>query len=61
MPTIPETCEFLASADQVRLTTQTNGDKIHIHGIRLGEDNAAVLAYLINKSDNHLKIEIREA
>ena len=61
MFTIPESCEFKVVADQIRLTTQTNGDKIHIHGLQLGENAAASLAYLINKTDNHLKIEIKEA
>ena len=59
--TIPDNCEFEIGADQVRLTTQTNGDAIVIKGIHLGEENAAALAYLINKTSNHLKIEIREA
>jgi len=61
MPEIPESCEFTAGADQVRLTTQTNGDVILIKGIHLGEEAAAALAYLINKTSNHLKIEIKEA
>ena len=60
MPEIPDKCEFETTADQVRLTTQTNGDVILIKGIHLGEDNSAALAYLINKTTNHLKIEIKE-
>ena len=60
MPIIPDKCEFEAGADQVRLTTQTNGDVIFIKGIHLGEDASATLAYLINKTNNHLKIEIKE-
>ncbi|KKN75804.1 hypothetical protein LCGC14_0376800 [marine sediment metagenome] len=58
---ISDKCEFTTGADQVRLTTQTNGDTIHIRHIHLGADAAAALAYLINKTDNHLKIEIKEA
>lgn len=61
MPMIPDTCEFEAGADQIRLTTRKNGDVIHIKHIQLGFDAAAALAYLINKADNHLKIEIKEA
>ena len=61
MPEIPDMCEFMAGADQVRLTTKTNGDAIHISHVQLGKDAAAALAYLINKTDNHLKIEIKEA
>ena len=60
MPEIPDKCEFETGSDQVRLTTQTNGDSILIKGIHLGEDNSAALAYLINKTTNHLKIEIKE-
>lgn len=60
MAEIPDTCEFQAGADQVRLTTQTNGDTIFIKGVHLGEDAAAALAYLINKTSNHLSIEIKE-
>jgi len=60
MPEIPDKCEFETTADQVRLTTQTNGDVILIKGIHLGEENAAALAFLINSTSNHLKIEIKE-
>ena len=58
---IPTKCEFEVGVDQVRLTTQTNGDVIFIKGIHLGENNAAALSYLINKVSNNLKIEIKEA
>jgi len=61
MPEIPDKCEFETVADQIRLTTQSNGDTIHIKGIHLGRDEAAALAYLINNTQNHLKIEIKEA
>ena len=58
---IPDKCVFEAGADQVRLTTKTNGDAIHITHLQLGKDAAAALAYLINNTDNHLKIVIKEA
>jgi len=58
---IPDTCEFLVGADQIRLTTQTNGDHILFHKVHLEKDAAAALAYLINSTSNHLKIEIKEA
>jgi len=61
MVEIPDTCEFNAGADQVRLMTQTNGDSITMKGLNLDKDQAASLAYLINDTDNHLKIEIKEA
>jgi len=58
---IPDTCEFTVGADNVRLTTLTNGDSILIQRINLDADNAAALAHLINRTQNHnLKIEITE-
>ena len=60
MAEIPDTCEFEVGADQIRLKTQTNGDQINIMGIHLGAGAAAALAYLINSTNNHLKIEIKE-
>lgn len=60
MVEIPDTCEFTVGADQIRLTTQTNGDNIAIRSVHLGKDAAAALAYLINKTNNHLSIEIKE-
>jgi hypothetical protein len=60
MPTIPEICEFEVGADQIRLTTQTNGDVILIKGVHLGIEPAAALAFLINKTTNHLKVKIKE-
>ena len=59
MATIPDTSEFEVGADQVRLTTQTNGDTILIRGLHLGKDPAASLAYLINDTTNHLMVEIK--
>jgi hypothetical protein len=58
MPQIPEKCEFDVEHDQIELKTQTNGDYIEIRKVRLGQDAAAALAYLIN-ADNHLSIEIK--
>lgn len=60
MAQIPDTCEFEAGADQVRFTTQTNGDTILIKGLHLNKDQAASLAYLINDTTNHLSIEIKK-
>jgi len=58
--TIPDKCTFEVGTDQIRLSTQTNGDTIYIKGVHLGEENAAALAYLINMSQNHLKVVIKE-
>jgi len=60
MPDIPDKCVFETGADQVRLTTQTNGDTIYFKGIHLGEGNAGALAYLIN-NPGRLKVVIKEA
>jgi len=58
---IPDTCEFAVGSDMIRLTTQTNGDSVTIKGINLNSANAAALAHLINRTENHnLKIEIKE-
>jgi hypothetical protein len=58
---IPDVCEFTVGSDMVRLITQTNGDSVTIKGINLDSANAAALAHLINRTENHnLKIEIKE-
>lgn len=59
--TIPDECAFEVGADKIRLTTQTNGDAILIRGIHLGSEAAATLAHLINNTENHLEIKIKEA
>jgi len=61
MVEIPNICEFEVGADQLQFTTQTNGDKIRFRGIHLSELEAAALAIMINKPDNRLRIEIKEA
>jgi len=58
--TIPDECIFDVGADQIRLSTQSNGDTIFIKGIHLGAEQAATLAHLINASNNHLKVKIKE-
>lgn len=40
--------EFQVLSDQIKFTTQTNGDRIEIKGIHLGKTDAANLAELIN-------------
>jgi len=57
---ISDECIFQVGADQIRLSTQTNGDSITIRGIHLGAEQAATLAHLINSTQNHLKIKIKE-
>ena len=60
MPTIPTNCEFEISADQILLTTRTNGDKVECKHMHLGEEAAGALAYMINSATT-LKVEIKVA
>jgi len=43
-------CEFDVPLDNMILQTRTNGDRIEIRGIHLGEAEAANLAQLVNSS-----------
>lgn len=57
---VNETCEFETKADQIRFRTQTNGDRIHIEGVHLTQEQATSLAWLVNADDNAiLKVEIK--
>ncbi len=51
--------EFTITPDQLYFATQVNGDKIVIANITLDADQAAAMAYLINKPDA-LKVEIKK-
>ena len=51
--------EFTVTSDQLYFSTQVNGDKIVMTNIVLNADQAAAVAYLINKSDP-LKVEIKK-
>lgn len=58
---IDDKCEFTTTADQVELRTKTNGDLVIIRGVHLTPEQAASLAYLVNKgAASTLKIEITE-
>ena len=57
---IPSTCEFDVGTDKITFVTQINGDKITIWGVHLGAAAAASLTYLINQTQNHLSVEIKE-
>lgn len=53
--------EFIVSTDDIKFTTQKNGDRLDIHGkINLSQETASNLAWLVNSND-HLHIEIKEA
>ena len=51
--------EFIITPDQLYFSTQVNGDKIVMTNIVLDADQAAAMAYLINKPDS-LKVEIKK-
>lgn len=48
MVEIEEECKFETRADQVELKTQTNGDMITIRHIKLTQEQATSLAWLVN-------------
>jgi len=60
MAEIQDKCTFECGADQIRMTTQANGDIIHIKKVHLTGDDAAALAYLIN-SKVSIKVVLKEA
>ena len=51
--------EFTVTPDQLYFSTQINGDKIVMANIVFNADQAAAMAYLINKPDS-LKVEIKK-
>lgn len=59
MAQIPEISLFDATADKIKLTTQTNGDIIMMNGLNLDYDQAASLAWLVNQSTATLEVRIR--
>lgn len=52
--------EFDVLIDQIKFTTQTNGDRLYIGPVHIGQEAATNLANLIN-SGSTLKIRIRKA
>ncbi len=58
MAEIEEELIFYTKADQVKFTTQTNGDILHITGFHLSQPQAATMAWLIN-ADNEGELEFQ--
>ena len=56
MPDIEEEVTFETEADQIQFVTQTNGDKIFIRNLKLSQEQATSLAWLVN-ADSHAKLE----
>jgi len=55
---VPDECEFtVEKADQAQLQTRTNGDTLIFSGLELGQEKAAILAWLVN-SPNKLEVKV---
>lgn len=60
MAEINEICVFEVGVDQVLLSTRTNGDSLRVTGLRLTQEQATSLAWLINSGEEtRLKIRIK--
>lgn len=60
MAEIEEECIFNTRVDQVRFHTRTNGDDIHVTGLKLTQEQAASLAWLVNHPPSeNLEFEIK--
>jgi hypothetical protein len=60
--TIPNMCKFdIINNDQIKLTTQTNGDRVTITGVHFTPEQGAALSYLINdKKPLTIVIKLRD-
>lgn len=58
MAEIEEEVTFHTKPDQVKFTTTTNGDALHIKGFRFSQREAASMAWLIN-ADNSGELEFQ--
>ncbi len=56
MAEVEEECTFHTRADQVKFFTQTNGDKLNIKNLKLSQNQATSLTWLIN-ADNQNELE----
>lgn len=52
MAEIDEEVTFHTKADQIEFNTRTNGDRIHIRNLKLTQEQATSLAWLVNADDN---------
>ena len=59
MAEIDEECVFVAKADSIKFTTQTNGDMIVVSGLNLSKEQAASLAWLINNMSKNVVFEVK--
>ncbi len=62
MAEIPEEVVFFTSADQIEFTTRTNGDSVRIKKLKLTQEQATSLAFLVNADNKaELKWEVKVA
>lgn len=60
MAQVSEVCVFNTKADQVKFITQTNGDELYIVRLKLNQEQATSLAWLINSDEGHeLQFRVR--
>ncbi len=56
---VPEKCIFVTKPEQVKFTTQTNGDSILIDAKDIDPIQAASMAWLVNNYDVELEWLVR--
>lgn len=60
MPDVDEECKFTTGPDQVKFTTQTNGDQVIIRDLELSQEQATSLTWLVNADgDNLLEFSLK--
>lgn len=60
MATVNEVVTFNTKPDQLHFSTRTNGDELHILNLKLDQDQATSMAWLINSDEGHeLEVKIR--
>jgi len=63
MAEVEEECIFRTRADQVKFSTQTNGDTIRLVNLKLNQAQATSMAWLVNADGNvelEFKVKVKE-
>ena len=61
MPEIEDECIFYTKTDQVKFVTQTNGDSIRIDNLKLSQETATSMAWLVNsKYELEFQVKVKE-
>jgi hypothetical protein len=58
MAEIEEEVVFYTKADQIKFTTQTNGDVLFMHALKLTQEQATSMAWLVN-ADGNAELEFK--